>query len=75
MMLHRTWPGLTLAAMDLAPTVRAAQIISSLSTLILTLYSPIFDGGILALLLVVRTEDSMELLSNANREDEKLVVT
>jgi hypothetical protein len=64
-----------LAAMDLALTVKAAHLISSLSTLTPTLYSPIFDGEILALLLVVRTEDSMELFSNANREYEKLVVT
>ena len=75
MMLHRTWPGLTPAAMDLAPPMKAAHLVSSLSTLTLTSYSPIFDGGTLALLLVVKTEDSVEPLSNASRVDEKLVVT
>ena len=63
-MPHRTWPGLTPVAMDLAPPMKAAHLVSSLSTLTLMLYSLIFDGGTLALLVVVRTKDSMEPLSN-----------
>lgn len=60
-MPHRTWPGLTLAAMDHAPLERAARPTLSLSTLTRTPYFPTFDGEISDLLPVVSNEDCARL--------------